>query len=123
MKSMFASIWQWYRLKPLWMKVACSAVLVLLAVLWILSLVSRRGTGTTVSKVDALHARQVDEQLIALEDRAQSIAQEIAEKRRAVVEIADDEKELDDTIRLHTVEMQHATSMRELDEIQKRLGI
>ena len=115
MKHFYIKTLTWYQALPWYWKILGVAVLALLALLWILSLVEPKKPDTPPKPVDAV-IKPLDEMDDKLEDSIELKKKDIA--RRISMAAGVDEKTVE-----RKEKIEKATTMAELDALQKEWGL
>lgn len=123
MKDAFKKGMAWWKGLAWYWKILGCVVLVGLALLWVLSLFSGRNDSGDLSAVDAHHSGKVDEALNDLEKEREKTKKEIAAKKQEIATKLNQASTIDAETLKRREEINAATTMEELDKLQKELDL
>jgi hypothetical protein len=109
-----------YKSWPLWGKILAAVPFLLLFILYILS---RRPPETQTRTIDAFVEGEKDEQIQELKTEADVIAAEIVCKKKEIAEKLNQTAAIDQEAVNRREELMKASTMSELDDLQKRWGL
>jgi hypothetical protein len=122
-KSLLDSTKSWYARLPWYWKVLAFAVLIIIGLLWVLSLMRKDDGGDGAGNADALVTARTDEALAEADANAVKLQEELNTAKRNVAESIKDAHDADVVAGERRGKILAATSMEELDRLQKEYGL
>jgi len=119
MKDAFEKGLAWWKRLPWYWKILGCVVLVGLAVLWVFSLVANSRTSPDLAEVDKYTTSKADAALDALKERDDEVTTIIKKKKIDIATKLNQAGDIDATTVERREEINNATSMEELDKLQK----
>lgn len=123
MKDAFQKAWAWWKKLHWAWKILGFVLLIAIALLWVLSLFQRGGDYGDLSAVDAHHSTKVDEALNDLEKERQKTQAEIAARKKEIATKLNQAGDIDAATVERREKINAATTMEELDKLQKELDL
>jgi len=118
MKKAFQDMWKWWKgLKWYWKIFGC-LLLVIVAGLWLLSLLDRRDAADLV-EIDDFHEKKTDRRLDELEEQRKEVDRRIAATKKEIATKLNQANSIDAETLKRREALTEAKSMEELDELQK----
>lgn len=128
MKAYAVKVWTWFKALPWYYKVVAVPVLLLLVVLGVLLVISRilSAIGTTVTSTGKLDSARAKEDKVETQQALDAIKAEekiITEKKEEIVKKLEAAGAVAEKTQEDTAKIKAATTMAELDILQKELGL
>lgn len=123
MKNAFQKAWNWWKKLHWAWKILGFVLLILIALLWVLSLFQRKDGYDDLSAIDAHHSEKVDQALNDLEKEREKTKAEIAARKKEIATKLNQASTIDAETLKRRERINAATTMEELDELQKELDL
>lgn len=123
MKELAIDLWNKYKSWPWWGKLLGVVVLMGVLLLLILSLIHKPGPRKPLNEIDNFHDDQVDEARKELADEQEALQEEIKEAKKNIAKGLNTAGEIDQDTLKKREQVAEATTMDELDKMQKEWGL
>jgi len=115
--------WDWYKGLPWWGKILGGILLLAILILAVLSILSKVFAPGPRITADLKHKKTVDEALEGHEELRKKLEETVRLKKRVLYKAINTAENIDAQTLERRKEIGAATSMGELDELQKKLGL
>lgn len=123
-KKVMEAIWSSYKQWPLWKKIVGVGFLVLILLLGILYMISKLiNKGNMTPLVDALNNEHTTENIEDIETENKALEDEIKSRKKEIYEKINQAEKIDKTTLERRKEIEKATTMEELDNLQKEFNL
>lgn len=123
LENLFQKFWTSYKSWPWWGKVLGAVLLAVLAVLAVLAIAARVLVSGPKTLADEEHAETVDTALEGQEKIRRELDETINLKKKQMYRHINSAAKIDAKTLKNRQKIYEATSMEELDELQKKLGL
>ena len=127
MKSLMTKVWTWFKALPWYGKLLAPLVLVLMIAFGVLFLVGKllSGVGDTVAlrRLDAVVTENHEEKVDAITGEIEAEEKTVEERKREILAKILEAKIIAKKTKADTIKIKAATTMKELDKLQKELGL